>query len=142
MNIQSNLSMDKPAFLAWIEAKEERCELAGGRVVMMPRPTRAHALIKANLAVTALRSRLERSQWEVIMTFGLDAGPDTFRYPDVMVDRAGGNNKDFAATAPVLLAEVLSPENAEIDLGDKVAEYLELPSLLAYIVLSQNEPKA
>jgi Uma2 family endonuclease len=37
---------------------------------------------------------------------------------------------------------VLSPENAEIDLGDKVAEYLELPSLLAYIVLSQDERKA
>jgi Putative restriction endonuclease len=87
MNIQPNLRMDKTAFLAWIEAKEERCELAGGRVVMMPPSTRALALIKANLAVTALRSRLERSQWEVIMTFGLDAGPDTFRYPDVVVDR-------------------------------------------------------
>ncbi len=37
---------------------------------------------------------------------------------------------------------MLSPENVEIDLGDKVAEYLELPSLLAYIVLSQDEPKA
>jgi Uma2 family endonuclease len=42
----------------------------------------------------------------------------------------------------VLLAEVLSPENVEIDLGDKVAEYLQIPSLLAYIVLSQDKPKA
>jgi Uma2 family endonuclease len=142
MNVQPSQRMDKAAFLAWIEAKEERCELARGCVVIMPRPTRAHALIKGNLAMTALRSRLDRLQWEVLMAFGLDAGPDTFRYPDVVVDRAGGNNKDYAATAPVLLAEVLSPENAEIDLGDKVAEYLQIPSLLAYIVLSQDEPKA
>jgi Uma2 family endonuclease len=59
-----------------------------------------------------------------------------------VVDRAGGNGKDFAARAPVLLIEVLSPEDVEIDLGDKVAEYLQIPSPLGYVVLSQNEPKA
>ncbi len=76
---------------------------------MMPRPTRAHALIKANLAVTALRSRLERSQWEVIMTFGLDAGPDTFRYPDVIVDRVGGNNKTLRPRRPFSLPKCCRP---------------------------------
>jgi hypothetical protein len=29
-----------------------------------------------------------------------------------------------------------------IDLGDKAAEYLRLPSLLAYLVLAQDEVKA
>jgi Uma2 family endonuclease len=43
---------------------------------------------------------------------------------------------------PVLLAEVLSPSSVEIDLGDKRAEYLQIPSLLAYVVLSQDEPSA
>jgi hypothetical protein len=37
---------------------------------------------------------------------------------------------------------VLSPSNAETDFGDKAAEYLELPSLLTYAVLSQDQPKA
>jgi len=36
---------------------------------------------------------------------------------------------------------VLSPASVEIDLGDKAAEYLRIPSLFAYIVLSQDEPK-
>jgi hypothetical protein len=45
MNIQPNLHMDKTGFLAWMQANEERCELVGGRVVMMPRPSRAHGLI-------------------------------------------------------------------------------------------------
>jgi Uma2 family endonuclease len=60
------------------------------------------------------------------------------RYPDIVVDRAGGDGGDYIATAPALLIEVLSPE----DLGDKSTEYLRLLDLQAYIVFSQDEPKA
>jgi Uma2 family endonuclease len=141
MNIQPNLRMDKAAFIEWGAAKEERYELVEGRVVMMARPSRAHAMIVGNLFV-ALRSRLDPRQWEIIVEFGLDAGPQTLRYPDIVVDRAGGDAKDYTATAAVLLAEVLSPSSVETDLGDKAAEYLQIPGLLAYIVLSQDEPKA
>jgi Uma2 family endonuclease len=141
MNVQPNLRMDKAAFLAWMQATEGRYELAGGRVVMMPGASRIHGRIVRKL-VKALSSRLDPMQWEVIAEFGLDAGPETLRYPDIVVDRADGGDKDHTATAPVLLAEVLSPSTAEIDLGDKAAEYLQLPSLLAYMVFSQDEPKA
>jgi hypothetical protein len=130
MTFRPDMRMDKAAFLAWIETKEAYYELAGGRVVALPRPTPAHALIKTNLLVTARKRRLDRLRWVVLPTFGIDVGPDTFRYPDVVVDRAGGNGKNFAATAPALLAEVLSPESVPVDLGDKAAEYLEMPSLL------------
>jgi Uma2 family endonuclease len=37
---------------------------------------------------------------------------------------------------------VLSPSSVETDLGDKASEYLRIPSLLAYAVFSQDEPKA
>ena len=141
MNFQPNLRMDKAAFLARMQATEERCELAGGRVVMMPGASRVHGRIVRKL-VAALSSRLDPLRWEVFEEFGLDVGPDTLRYPDVVVDRAGGGDKDYTATAPVLLAEVLSPSTAEIDLGDKATEYLRIPSVLAYIVLSQDGPKA
>jgi Uma2 family endonuclease len=141
MNVQPNLRMDKAAFIEWSAVEEERYELVNGRVVMMPRPARAHGLIVTNLIV-GLRHRLDPTQWVVIAEFGLDAGPETLRYPDVVVDRAGGGPRDYTATAPVLLAEVLSPSSVETDLGDKAAEYLQIPSLLAYLVLSQDEPKA
>src|SRR5215510_10969872 len=49
---------------------------------------------------------------------------------------------DYTASAPALIAEVLSPSTAEIDLGDKAAEYLRLPTLSAYLVFAQSEPKA
>jgi Uma2 family endonuclease len=141
MNIQPNLRMDKAAFIAWMRANEGRYELAGGRVVMMPGASRAHGMLVTNLVVS-LRSRLDPRQSAIISEFGLDAGPETLRYPDIVVDRAGGGAKDYTATAPVLLVEVLSPSTAATDLGDKAAEYLEIPSLLAYIVLSQDAPKA
>ena len=63
------------------------------------------------------------------------------RYPDVVVDAVGAGG-DYIATTPVLVAEVLSPSTAAIDLGDKPVEYLQTPSLDVYIVLSQDEPKA
>jgi Uma2 family endonuclease len=76
------------------------------------------------------------------MEFGLDTGPDTLRYPDLVVCPTGSPGKSYTTTTPVLLAEVLSPSSEVIDLGDKAAEYLELRSLLASIVLSQEERKA
>jgi Uma2 family endonuclease len=47
----------------------------------------------------------------------------------------------LAARTPVLIAEVLSPSSVTTDLGDKAAEYLRLDSVLAYLVLSQDEAK-
>jgi Uma2 family endonuclease len=141
MNVRPDLRMSKAAFIEWDAGERQRCELVGGRVVMMPRPSRAHGVIVTNLTVL-LRARLDPKQWDVIMEFGLDTGPDTLRYPDIVVFPAGSPGKSHTTSTPVLLAEVLSPSTAEIDFGDKAAEYLELPSLLAYIVLSQDEPKA
>jgi Uma2 family endonuclease len=141
MNIQTNLPATKAAFFAWAEGVEERCELVEGRIVMMTRISRDHGIIAGNLYV-GLRSRLDPTEWQVIAEFGLDAGPNTVRCPDIVVDRIGGGRKDYTTTAPVLLAEILSPSTAAIDLGDKAAEYLRLPSLRAYLVLSQDEPKA
>ncbi len=141
MNIRPNPYMEKAAFIAWMQANEGRYELAGGRVVMMPGVSRNHGMMVTNLVV-ALRTRLDPRQWVVIAEFGLDAGPQTLRYPDIVVDRAGGGAKDYTATTPVLLVEVLSPSTAATDLGDKAAEYLQIPTVLGYIVLSQDEPKA
>jgi Uma2 family endonuclease len=68
--------------------------------------------------------------------------PESIRFPDVIVDSAGENSKDLTATTPVLIAEVLSPASERVDLGDKSAEYLRLPSLVAYLVLAQDQIKA
>jgi Uma2 family endonuclease len=142
MNVQLNLHMDKPAFLAWVQGRDQRYELAGSHVVMMTGGSRGHAMVTRRLA-SALEQRLDERRWAVLTSdFGVDLGPATIRYPDVVVDVAGGPLKDLTATAPMLIAEVLSPASATDDLGEKAAEYLRLASLCAYLVLAQDEPKA
>ena len=142
MNVQSNLHMDKPSFLGWVQGREQRYELAHGRVVMMTGGQRGHAIITRRLA-SALERRLDPRRWVVLTSdFGVDLGPATIRYPDVVVDAAGGPLNDLTATSPVLIAEVLSSSSVTDDLGDKAADYLRLASLLAYLVLAQDAPKA
>jgi Uma2 family endonuclease len=123
MNVQLPVHLDKQAFLAWVQEHEERYELVDGRVVMMVGASRNHGLLVLNIAVL-LRNQLDPRT--VIADFGLDAGPRTLRYPDVMVDRAGG---DYTTSDPLLLIEVLSPSSEALDLA-------------AYIVFAQREAKA
>jgi Uma2 family endonuclease len=141
MNVQLPVQMDKAAFLAWAEGREERYELVEGRVVMMVNASRAHARIIKNLS-RLLDRQLDARQWEVITEFGVDAGPRTLRFPDVMVDRMDANLVDRTAVAPVLLIEVLSPSTTKYDLGDKLSEFLKLPTLQGYFVFAQDEKKA
>jgi Uma2 family endonuclease len=140
MNVQLDLRMDKPEFLAWVPAQKGRYELAGSRVVMMTGGSRGHAILVRRLAA-ALEKRLDGNRWTVLTSdFGVDLGPATVRYPDVVVDVAGGRFKDLTATAPAVIAEVISPSSAKDDLGPKADDYVRLPSLAAYAVLAQDEP--
>lgn len=140
MNVQLPIQMDKPAFLAWVQGRGERYELAEGRVVMMTGGTLAHAMLVRRLLVL-LDSKLDARKWTVVTDFGVDVGPTTLRYPDVMVAAVGDGAKNLTAGAPSLIVEIISPSSEGIDLRDKANEYLRLPSLSAYVVLSQDEPK-
>jgi Uma2 family endonuclease len=137
MNLQLPGRMAKPAFLAWVQGREGRYELVDGRVVMMVGASRAHAKIVRNLLL-ALHSQLDLRHWEATADFGLDTGPETLRYPDIVIDRAGGALGDYTAIEPVMLAEVLSPSSEKIDHRDKANEYLRLPSLQAYLIVAQD----
>src|SRR5262249_29470298 len=117
-------------------------ELDEGHVVMMTGGTRGHALMIRRLAA-ALERRLDGTIWSTLTSdFGIDLGPKTVRYPDLVVDVAGGAFQDLTAAAPVFTDEVISPPPATDDVADKAAQYLLLASLSAYLVLAQDEPKA
>ncbi|HEY7248069.1 MAG TPA: Uma2 family endonuclease [Xanthobacteraceae bacterium] len=141
MNLQPQLQMDNATFLDWVQGREERYELAGGRVIMMTGATMGHGMIVGNL-FALLRTRLDREQWVVLTDFGIDVRPGTVRYADVVIDRYGAKRSVLTAKAPLLVAEVLSPSTMKIDLGDKAADYLQLPTLASYLVFAQDEVKA
>jgi Uma2 family endonuclease len=141
MNVQPRVPMDKDTFLAWAQGREGRFELVERRVVTALGGSKTHALIASQL-IRALWARIDATKWVVLGSdLAVDVGRDSLRYPDAIVDCLGGQ-RALVATAPVLIAEVLSPSSATLDLGDKAAEYLRLPSLAAYLVLSQDEIKA
>ncbi len=141
MNVQLPMHMDPQAFLAWVQGREERYELDRGRVIMMTGGSRAHWQITANLLRT-IEASLDRKRFVALPEFGVSLGTNSLRFPDVVVDVAGGPSGDLTATAPLLIAEVLSPSSERVDLGDKAAEYLRLSSLSAYLVFAQDEMKA
>jgi len=142
MNVQHDLRMGKSEFLVWVQAHEGCYELAGGRIVMTAGGSRGHAILVRRLAA-ALEKRLDSKRWTVLTSdFGVDLGPSTVRYPDVVVDVAGGGFKDLTATAPAVIVEVISSSSANDDLGPKAYEYVRLPSLSAYLAFAQDGPKA
>jgi Uma2 family endonuclease len=140
MYVELPTHMDRQAFLAWAEGREERYELDRGRVLIVPAASRGHCRITLNLAI-ALDRRVDRVRLMVLPSFGIDIAPRSMRFPDVVIDVLGKAG-DLKARAPVLIAEVLSPSSERVDLGDKAAEYLKLPSLIAYLVFAQDEMKA
>jgi hypothetical protein len=72
MNVQLPVHLDKPGFLAWVQGREGRYELAEGRVVMMVGASRAHGLIARNLVVI-LHGQLDPSDGR-LPDFGFDGG--------------------------------------------------------------------
>jgi Uma2 family endonuclease len=140
MTVHTPMTMTKEAFFAWVDQREERYEYAGGRVVMMVRVTWNHAIVTGNL-VTALNTRLNRELYNAVPeAFAVDVGPSV-RFPDVVVESAKPEGKALKARAPVLIAEVLSPSTLHLTFGDKRAEYLNLPSLEIYMIISPDEPR-
>ncbi len=142
MNVHPSAPTDPDAFLRWNLGREGKRELVNGRVVeYVINVTRAHVRIVTRLLIE-LASKLDPKRFEA---YAVDIGlktPDGVRYPDLVVDVAGGDGKDLAVTAPVLVCEVLSPSSIVRDFVEKQRDYTGIPSLRSYLVLSQDEPRA
>lgn len=65
-------------------------------------------------------------------------------YPDVSVvcgERRTAAEDDHALTNPILIVEVLSDSTEAYDRGQKASHYRQIPSLQAYLLVSQHEPR-
>jgi Uma2 family endonuclease len=59
----------------------------------------------------------------------VQTGPDTVRYPDVVVDCGPPNPTALMASRPTLVVEVSSPGTAVFDCGVKLREYQGVDSI-------------
>lgn len=140
MTVAAKVGWDPDSFLRWVESQERRYELSQGSVEEVIGVTRAHARIAMRFAVQ-LSGRLDLTRFDVTSAdFGIVIG-NSVRFPDVLVDEMGASARDTRATSPVLAVEVLSPSSVYLDLNIKLSEYRAIPSLFAYVVASQDEPR-
>jgi len=143
MNVQSKYPTTPDEFLRWNEGREGKREFVNGKVVeMMINVTRNHVQIATNLVV-ALRGKLDRNRYDVgSADFGVRT-PEGIRYPDVYVDARtqASSASDLTATAPIFLAEILSPSSFGRDFVEKMGDYHGIASLLYYLILSHEEPR-
>ena len=62
-------------------------------------------------------------------------------YPDVFVT-CEDEDDSYVKRKPCLIAEVLSPSTEAVDRGEKLLNYQKLGTLQAYVLLSQDLPRA
>jgi Uma2 family endonuclease len=143
MNIQSKMPTTADEFLRWNEGREGKREFVRGKVVeMMINATKRHVVLAGRLVAILLRHLPYPAYAVGSADFGIKT-PDGVRFPDVFVDKETEDSKDsdLAARHPVLLAEVLSASSVGRDFIEKLADYTGIPSLLHYLILSQDEPR-
>ena len=133
--------MDKASFLHWVQEQTHRYEFVGGQAVMHPGGTLRHGKIIGRF-VTGLNNGLDPDRWIASPTdIAIEVGDD-IRYPDVAVFANAIDDTKLSTDAPALLVEVLPPSSKDTDFRVKRLQYTSLPSLLAYVVASQDEAKA
>jgi Uma2 family endonuclease len=133
-------------FADWLAAErasdQGRTEFLDGEVFAMAGGSEAHNLIAANV-LGELRSRFKGRPCYVYtsdMKVRVESA-NLGTYPDVMAvcgERLFWDERRDVITNPTLIVEVLSDGTESYDRGDKFAYYRSLPSLQAYLLLSQH----
>jgi Uma2 family endonuclease len=130
-------------YLAMERDAPTRNEYIAGEIFATSGASLAHNRISANVSRT-LGNALEGRDCDVVGSDMRVHVPATtlYTYPDVVVvcgepEFADGEYLD-TLTNPVAVVEVLSPSTEAYDRGEKFAHYRRLPSLVDYVLVSQN----
>ena len=62
-----------------------------------------------------------------------------YRYPDIVVAPETDYTDGYKFTQPEILMEIASENSFSIDSGTKMKEYLKIPTLKYYLIISQDE---
>ncbi len=129
--------IDVKTYLELEKSSELRHEYVDGELLAMAGEKLQHNDIVANI-IEALRpiarAKKCRIQFETIK---LRVKNTRYRYPDVMVSCAPGNDPYFLEN-PCFILEVLSESTQATDAGPKLDEYTRLPSLERYVMIEQD----
>ena len=130
------LSMEE--FLHWEQAQDVRHEYVGGHVYAMTGTSKRHNRVVGALVRSLSPAATHHGCEAYFIDVKLKIGDLATFYPDFMICCEGESEGDSEiwSEAPCLLGEVLSPGtvNRARDEETKLGMYLQIPSLLAYLI--------
>jgi len=132
------LRLSRQDFRRWAEAQPARYERVGGEAIAMAPERIAHVRLKTRIWAAldpAIRdANLDCEALGDGVTVEVDA--DTDYEPDAVVNYGPRLPPEAtAATAPVVVVEVLSPSIKSVDSGEKLADYVRVPSIQHYLIV-------
>ena len=137
--------MSAAEYLRWEREQPYKYELIDNRIYPMPGASRRHEIVISAL-ISWFYNALFNTDGEVYG--GMQVMVDvlaTYTYPDVTVvcDEPifYGGSMSGPLVNPTLLFEVSSSSTEHIDRRRKLEQYLRIPSLQGYFLVSQHEPR-
>ena len=136
--VQSIHYLSVEAYLAGERDSEIRHEYVDGVIQAMAGASVNHNKITANV-LTQLMVQLKNKDCRPYSSDLLvKTAANRYRYPDVLVVCHEQFLDDYSTNAPVIIFEALSKATRQVDRKQKLFEYLQLPSLLEYVLIEQD----
>lgn len=129
--------MTREEYIAYELQAARRHEFINGQLFEMPGELDINNMIAGKFYVL-LAYLLEQKGYFVFINDVKVAipGEEKYYYPDVFVTNETRTEENkYIKTAPVLIAEVLSPSSRITDTVDKYLDYTKIPSLQYYLVV-------
>jgi Uma2 family endonuclease len=133
--VQSMITLEE--YLDGELVSQVRHEYAHGRVYAMSGASERHNVIALNLAVRLHGAAAAAGCRVFISDMKLRIGELVY-YPDLLVCCDASDDDPYLKYRPCLIVEVLSPSTERIDRGEKLGNYLRMPSVEAVLLLSQE----
>jgi Uma2 family endonuclease len=134
-------SLTAAQFLEWSVEQSKKFELENGEVIEMAAETAKHALMK-HAATKALEAGIEKAGLNcTVFPDGMTVVVDDkhVRLPDAAIQCTAFDPNSIVLDAPLVLVEVMSPSSANRDENHKLVEYLSIPSVHHYLLLSPDQ---
>ncbi len=138
MGIPQRKLFTKDEYLLLEERAETKHELVSGEIYAMAGAKENHVKITGNIFRNIANHLLESPCDVYSSDMKLSAGFDCY-YPDVFVKCDPEDNDELVKEKPILILEVLSDSTKNFDRGNKLQNYLKIPTLQEYVLVSQQE---
>lgn len=138
MGVPEHEKLTVEEFFDAIAGEDGRFELVNGVAYAMAGAKEGHNVIGSNVQTALVPAGKKSGCRTTSSDTGILTGPDSVRYPDVVVDCGPRNHGATTASMPTIIVEVSSPGTAVFDYGAKLREYQKLSSVEVVIQIESE----